>query len=114
MNEPPSRNPSHWKAYSEDASRFFQEHALAHFVVIFCVVFTSWSFASLFNWSERVALAASQVRHAGIVAFLTAIILAFLRWQQRRGSPQAAMWTKRVLWVVAALFLLFALVLQFI
>jgi hypothetical protein len=87
MTSPPSDKRDRWKEYREDVAWFFQRHPVAHFVSIFCLLFTLWSLLEAFGSSSRVHSARGAALDAAFYAGFVSVLLFFIqRWRRKRDS----------------------------
>src|SRR5689334_16234801 len=91
-----------------------ERHPVFSFVFSFALGFTIWSLLSILHRSTRFVPIASHILDSLVFALIFASALSLLRWHNRRGSPQSVAHVKRLLWIVAGIFILLAIVLQFI
>ena len=68
----------------------------------------------MFDRSGRLDSVTSHVCGALVFAVMFASALALLRWHRRRGNPRPLAQGKRLIWFVAGLLLLLAIVMQLI
>jgi hypothetical protein len=90
MTAPPSDKTDRWKAYKQDVSWFFQRHPIAHFISLFCLLFTLWSLFEAFGSSITVRSVRGAALCAVFYAGFVSILLFFIqRWRWKRDSTSS-------------------------